>query len=426
MASIQIVGGKKLNGEVNIQGSKNAVLPILAATVLVNGISKLNHCPKILDVYHMINILEALGCLVKWEGSSIIVDTTTLYTSTVPEDLVKKMRSSIILMGALLGRTKTAIVSYPGGCSIGARPIDYHLHAFAKMNISLKEEDGLIYCDTDDIIGTDIFLEFPSVGATENVILAAVLAKGKTVIYNAAKEPEINELCNFLNAAGADIVGVGSDKIEILGVESLHDVEYTTASDRIVAGTYLAAVAGVGGEVVLRDINSSCLEGIILVLREIGSDIICGDDYIKISSHGRPKPIPIIRTMPFPGFPTDMQSQMMSVFMMATGTSKIVEGIFEGRFQNVKEQLKFGADIQINGREATICGVPELHGADVYASELRGGAALIIAGLMAKGKTNVHNPIHIQRGYEDICRDLRNLGADISFTSDTDLIASST
>ena len=181
MAIIQIVGGKELNGEVNIQGSKNAVLPILAATVLVNGISKLNHCPKILDVYHMIKILEAIGCLVEWEGSSIIVDTTTLNTSTVPEDLVKKMRSSIILMGALLGRTKTAIVTYPGGCSIGARPIDFHLHAFAKMNISLKEEDGLIYCNTDDVIGTDIYLEFPSVGATENVILAAVLAKGKTV-----------------------------------------------------------------------------------------------------------------------------------------------------------------------------------------------------------------------------------------------------
>ena len=426
MAIIQIVGGKELNGEVNIQGSKNAVLPILAATVLVNGISKLNHCPKILDVYHMIKILEAIGCLVEWEGSSIIVDTTTLNTSTVPEDLVKKMRSSIILMGALLGRTKTAIVTYPGGCSIGARPIDFHLHAFAKMNISLKEEDGLIYCNTDDVIGTDIYLEFPSVGATENVILAAVLAKGKTVIYNAAKEPEINELCNFLNAAGAIIVGTGSDKIEIVGVESLHDVEYTTASDRIVAGTYLAAVAGVGGEVVLRDINSSCLEGVILVLQEIGSDIICGDDYIQISSHGRPKPLPIIRTMPFPGFPTDMQSQMMSVLMMATGTSKIVEDIFEGRFQNVKEQLKFGADIQIDGREATIRGVPELYGTDVYASELRGGAALIIAGLMAKGKTNVHNSIHIQRGYEDICRDLSNLGAEVSYISENNLVVSST
>nr|WP_281533097.1 UDP-N-acetylglucosamine 1-carboxyvinyltransferase [Anaerocolumna aminovalerica] len=254
--------------------------------------------------------------------------------------------------------------------------------------------------------------------ATENVILAAILAKGKTVIYNAAKEPEIIELCNFLNAAGADIVGAGSDKVEIHGVENLHDVEYTTASDRIVAGTYLAAVAGVGGEVILRGINSSCLEGVILVLREIGSHIICGEDYIQISSHGRPKPIPIIRTMPFPGFPTDMQSQMMSVLMKSTGTSKIVEDIFEGRFQNVKEQIKFGADIQINGREATIRGCSQLQGADVYASELRGGAALIIAGLMAEGKTNVHNPIHIQRGYEDICRDLGNLGAEISYISE--------
>ncbi|QHQ62055.1 UDP-N-acetylglucosamine 1-carboxyvinyltransferase [Anaerocolumna sedimenticola] len=413
MAFIEIIGGKQLNGEVNIQGSKNAVLPILAATVLINGIVKLNNCPKILDVFHMIKILEAIGCNIWWEKSSLIIDTTKLNTSTVPEDYVKMMRSSIILMGALLGRTHSVTITYPGGCTIGARPIDYHLSAFQDMNVSLEEEDGLIKCTTTGIKGNDIFLKFPSVGATENVILTAVLASGKTSIINAAKEPEITELCKFLNAAGAKITGVGTETIEIIGVDFLRPTEYTACSDRIVAGTYLAAVAGTGGEAVLTGIGKDSLNTVIKLLREMGCSILTGEDYIIIASSGRPKPIPFIRTMPYPGFPTDMQSQIMSVLMMATGTSKIVEEIFEGRYQNVKEQIKFGADIRISGREATIYGVPTLYGCEVFASELRGGAALVIAGLMAKGKTTIYNPYFIERGYEDICRDLRGLGADI-------------
>lgn len=413
MAFIEIAGGKQLNGEVNIQGSKNAVLPILAATVLVNGITKLNHCPKILDVKHMIKILEAIGCTVNWEGSSLIVDSTNINTSIVPEGYVKEMRSSIILMGALLGRTRTVTISYPGGCTIGARPIDYHFSAFEKMNISWREEEGLIYCTTTGIKGTNIFLKFPSVGATENIILAAVLATGKTGIYNAAKEPEIIELCKFLNAAGATITGAGTDKIVIDGVDGLYDVEYTTASDRIVAGTYLATVAGTGGEAILKGIGCASLQGVIQILREMGCSIVCGEDYIMISSSGRPKPIPLIKTIPYPGFPTDMQSQMMSALTMATGTSRIVEDIFEDRYQNVQEQIKFGANIQIHEREAIIQGVSILKGCEVYASELRGGAALVIAGLMAVGKTILYNPNFIERGYEDICRDLRELGADI-------------
>ncbi|WMJ88468.1 UDP-N-acetylglucosamine 1-carboxyvinyltransferase [Anaerocolumna sp. MB42-C2] len=413
MAFIEINGGKQLNGEVNIQGSKNAVLPILAATVLVNGIIKLNNCPKILDVFHMIKILEAIGCIVWWEKSSLIIDTTKLNTSTVPEEYVKMMRSSIILMGALLGRTHSVTITYPGGCTIGARPIDYHLSAFQDMNISLEEEDGLIKCTTTGIKGNEIFLKFPSVGATENVILAAVLASGRTSIINAAKEPEITELCKFLNSAGAKIRGAGTETIEIVGVEFLYPIEFTACSDRIVAGTYLAAVAGTGGEAVLTGIGGDSLHTVIKLLREMGCSILTGENYIIIASSGRPKPIPFIRTMPYPGFPTDMQSQFMSVLMMAAGTSKIVEEIFEGRYQNVKEQIKFGADIRILGREATINGVPELMGCEVYASELRGGAALVIAGLMAKGKTTIYNPNFIERGYEDICRDLRGLGADI-------------
>ncbi len=416
MSFIEIVGGKQLNGEVNIQGSKNAVLPILAATVLVNGITKLNHCPKILDVYSMIKILEAIGCRTWWENSSLLVDTTKINTSTVPEDDVKKMRSSIILMGALLGRTGSVTITYPGGCTIGARPIDYHLEAFEQMNVCLKEEDGLIQCNTNGIKGNDILLKFPSVGATENTILAAVLASGKTRIFNAAMEPEICELCKFLTACGAKIFGAGTKRIEVDGVDFLHCVEYTAASDRIVAGTYLAAVAGCGGEAILTGIGCGSLHSVVGVLRSMGCGIVCGDNYIIIASSGRLRAIPSIKTAPYPGFPTDMQSQIMSLLMTAEGKSIITEEIFEDRYQNVTEQLKFGADILVKERDATIHGVEKLTGCDVYASELRGGAALVIAGLMAEGKTRIYNPNFIGRGYEDICRDLSLLGAQISLS----------
>jgi UDP-N-acetylglucosamine 1-carboxyvinyltransferase len=417
MAFIEIVGEKQLNGEVNIQGSKNAVLPILAATVLVNGISKINRCPKILDVFHMIKILEAIGCIVKWEESSVIVDTRSIHTTIVPEELVRKMRSSIILMGAMLGRSGEVTITYPGGCTIGKRPIDYHLDAFKKMNVHLEEEDGLIYCSTSSMKGADIVLKFPSVGATENIVLAAVLGKGATNIFGAAKEPEIIELCRYLNIAGAKIYGAGSGHIRIEGVDRLYDVEFTTASDRIVAGTYLAAVAGVGGEAVLKGIDSKSLSSVTDVLEKTGATIIKTRDDIIISSSGNIKPVPYLKTMPYPDFPTDMQSQMISVLMKGTGISRIEEDIFEGRYQNVYEQIKFGANIHIDDRIAIITGVTKLKGCDVYASELRGGAALVIAGLMAEGKTRIYNTNFIERGYEDIVRDLKELGATISYSA---------
>ncbi|MDF2587455.1 MAG: UDP-N-acetylglucosamine 1-carboxyvinyltransferase [Anaerocolumna sp.] len=417
MSYIEINGGKQLNGEVNIQGSKNAVLPILAATVLVNGITKLNHCPKILDVFNTISILEAIGCIVYWENSSLIIDTTKLNTSTVPDEYVKQMRSSTIFMGALLGRTNSVTISYPGGCTIGKRPINFHLEAFQEMNVSVEDDGNLIHCTTKRVKGSNIFFKMPSVGATENVILAAVLAEGKTHIYNAAREPEITELCKYLNAAGAKITGAGKDEIVIDGVDYLHAVEYTNPSDRIVAGTYLTAVAGTGGEAVLNGIGCSSLQTVISLLKEMGNTILCGEDYIMISSSGKTKPIPFIYTAPYPGFPTDMQSQMMSVLIKASGTSNIYEEVFENRYQNVPELIKFGADIVINDKEATINGVSLLKGSDVFASDLRGGAGLVIAGLMATGKTTIHNPDFIKRGYEDICKDLRNLGADIRYMS---------
>ncbi len=415
MTYIEIMGGKKLSGEVNIQGSKNTVLPILAATLLINGITKLNHCPKILDVEHMIEILVDIGCTVTWEDSSILVDTRGLSTDVVPTELIKKMRSSIILLGALLGRCHSAVVTYPGGCTIGARPINFHLDAFKKMNVALEEENGLIKCVTNGIKGADIYFPSPSVGATENVILAGTLGFGKTRIFNAAREPEILELCKFLNSAGAKIYGAGTSRIEIEGVASLYQTEYTAPSDRIVAGTYLAAAAGTGGEVTLKGIGCGSLYAVIQTLREMGSHIVCLQDAITIHSDAAIKAVSEIKTAPYPGFPTDMQSQIMSVLMKASGSSKIVEEIFEGRYQNVPEQARFGAQICLQDREAFITGVPVLKASEVSAGELRGGAALVIAGLMAEGRTIVKNPYHIQRGYEDICRDLRALGAQIEY-----------
>ena len=417
MAYIHVTGGKKLIGEVDIQGSKNASLPIIAATVLIDGVTKLERCPKISDVFHMTNILESIGCKTYWEGSSLIVDTSTLNTSTVPAEYVKKMRSSIIMMGALLGRTKEVTITYPGGCLIGARPIDFHLDAFKKMNISLEDVDGLIVCQTANIIGTEINLKFPSVGATENTILAAVLAKGRTLINNAAKEPEVTDLCLFLNKAGAKISGYGTDQIIVEGVEKLHEVSYMISSDRIVTGTYIAAVAATGGHIKLAHTNCELLQGVVDLYRKIGCHIICDEDNIYVSASGKPRSIPFIRTEPYPGFPTDMQSQTMAVLMCARGTSQISEEIFEGRYKIVDEFRKFGANIEIEDRLATIHGSTNLKGAKVYASELRGGAALVIAGLIADGDTFIHNPGHIKRGYENICRDLQILGADINYVS---------
>lgn len=415
MSYVHVTGKKRLNGEIEIQGSKNAALPILAATVLIDGVTKLDKCPKISDVIHMTDILQSIGCKTHWEGSSLIVDSSTIKTSTVPEEHVKKMRSSIIMMGALLGRTKEVTITYPGGCLIGARPIDFHLDAFKKMNIFLKEVDGLIECSTPKIQGTDIRFKFPSVGATENTILAAVLASGDTIIKNPAKEPEITDLCLFLNKAGAKITGYGTREIKVTGVDKLHEVSYVISPDRIVTGTYLAAVAAIGGNVTLKNTNCNVLRKVINLYRRIGCNITCEKTNILVSATEKPKAVDFIKTEPYPGFPTDMQSQTIAVLMKATGTSKVSEEIFEGRFKIVNELKKFGAKIEVKDSVATIYGTSKLKGNKVYATELRGGAALVIAGLMADGITKVYNPEHIKRGYEDICRDFRQLGAEIYY-----------
>ncbi|TAH64881.1 MAG: UDP-N-acetylglucosamine 1-carboxyvinyltransferase [Anaerolineaceae bacterium] len=423
MSSINVIGGGRLKGETKIQGSKNAALPIIAATVLNKGITILRNCPRILDVFHMINVLKELGCLATWEGNTLIMDTSNVTSTKVSESSVQKMRSSILFLGALLGRYHEVSIAYPGGCSIGNRPIDYHLDSIKKMNVNqefLGEDKGIIHCNTDKIIGTDIFLKFPSVGATQNVILTAVLAKGVTRIFNAAREPEVMELCNFLMEAGARICGKGTSYIEIEGVGNLHDVEYTLSPDRIVAGTYMAAVAAAGGDVVLLDTPVGQIESVIKVLEKIGCKIKTSDEYIKICCNRKPLPYDMLKTQPYPGFPTDMQSQLMTVLSLSDGKSTIIEEIFESRYQNAYELKKMGAKITIEKaqKKAVISGVKHLEGAKVIAHDLRAGAALVIAGIAAQGATIVKEATSIERGYEDICRDLNNLGASVRYCSD--------
>ncbi len=423
MSSIEVIGGKQLKGELKIQGSKNAALPVIAATVLNKGISKLKNCPKILDVFHMVKILEELGCKTTWDQNTLIVDSTEANVTHVSEDSVRKMRSSILFLGAILGRFHEVTIAYPGGCLIGKRPIDFHLNAIRKMNVTqefLGEDSSIIHCYTDKIIGNDIFLEFPSVGATQNAILTAVLSEGVTRIFNTAREPEVIEVCNYLIEAGARICGKGSAFIEVEGVKKLHDVEFTLSPDRIVAGTYMAAVAAARGEVTLLNAPGRQLDSITRILRRIGCEIETSDEVIRICSKHRPLSIDALKTQPYPGFPTDMQSQLMSVLCLAEGKSTIIEEIFESRYQNVDELKKMGAVINLekDTNKALIEGVDKLHGAIINAHDLRGGAALVIAGLSVEGTTIIREAAYIERGYEDICRDLSVLGAKIRYCSE--------
>jgi UDP-N-acetylglucosamine 1-carboxyvinyltransferase len=418
MSSIEVIGKEQLKGELKIQGSKNAALPVIAATILNKGISILKNCPKILDVIHMVKILEELGCKTSWDKNTLTVDSTDADVTHVSESSVSKMRSSILYLGAILGRFHEVTIAYPGGCSIGKRPINYHLNAIKKMNVTQEfsgEDKSIIHCYTDKIIGNDIFLEQPSVGATQNVLLTAVLSEGVTRIFNAAREPEVTEVCNYLIEAGARICGKGTSFLIVEGVKRLHDVEFTLSTDRIVAGTYMAAVAAATGEVVFTNPPTDQLLSTIRTLKKTGCEITTMDKAIKVKNLQRPKPIEVLQTQPYPGFPTDMQSQLMSILCLADGKSTIIEDIFESRFQNVTELEKMGAQVSIEeeGRKAVITGVATLQGAELYAKDLRGGAALVLAGLAAEGTTIVQEASYIERGYEDICRDLSILGARI-------------
>lgn len=412
MSSYVIEGGKKLEGEVRISGSKNSSLPIIAATILNGGVSKLYNVPKIHDTQMMFEILKELGCEVKKSSNKVVIDSSKLNKYEISENLMREMRSSVILAGALVGKVHKALFSYPGGCDIGTRPIDLHMKGFEKLGIKINENYGNISCTCDRIESAKIDLDFPSVGATENIILASCLAEGTTIISNAAMEPEIVDLQNFLNKMGANISGAGTNIIEIKGVKKLKDVSYNIMPDRIEAGTYLCAGAITGGNIKLIDVVPEHVIPAITKLEEAGCTIDVKATTIELKAPKRLKPIDI-KTMPYPGFPTDMQSIFTAITTTAKGTSIIIENIFENRYKYVQELVRMGAKVTIEGRTAVVKGTRKLHGASVKATDLRGGAAMVIGGLAAKGKTTVNEIKYILRGYEDFDKKLRNLGAKI-------------
>ena len=417
MGEYHITGGQRLNGQLSIYGGKNAVLPMLAATVLNKGISVIHNCPRISDTFMVINILKAIGADVKIEGNTIIIDSSDADNYLVPEEYVREMRSSIIFLGSVLGRFGQVKISYPGGCELGARPIDLHLKGIRQLGADIAEEGGFIFAKAAEIKGARIDLDFPSVGATENIMLAAVLAEGRTIISNAAREPEIVDLQNFLCAMGAKISGAGKGIIIIDGVKSLYDVEYTVMPDRIVAGTYLSAAAITGGELLLKNIVSDHLNPITSKLEESGCEIKMEKTTVYLKAPKEIKPIKRLRTHPHPGFPTDMQPQLMALLSTANGMSIVEETLFESRNKHISELIRMGANIVLlqDGMTSVITGVKKLQGANVICKDLRGGAALILAGLAAEGKTVVANSAFVERGYVRIEEDLKKIGADISY-----------
>ena len=407
-----VEGGGRLNGEIDISGSKNAVLPIIAASLLNKGQVEIKNCPQIHDVKMMFEILKRLGCKVFENNQTILIDATSIVSNEIPEELMREMRSSVIIVGALLGRLKSAKFTYPGGCEIGARPINMHLEALKQMGVKFEEECGRIECKANQLMGTEIVLDFPSVGATENIMLASTLAKGVTYIRNVAREPEIISLQDFLNSMGAKIYGAGSNAIRVQGVERLHDTSYHVIPDRIEAGTYLCMVAGCGGEAKLNHVNPEHIQTVLHKLKQTNCKISYSRDEIYIKSSKRILPINI-KTMPYPGFPTDMQSQFVTLLTIANGTSIVVENIFENRFKFASELLRMGANITIEGKTAVIQGVSKLKGANLEAKDLRGGASLISAALMAEGTSIIHGAQYVKRGYENLVEKLTILGAKI-------------
>jgi len=410
MDSIQIKGGYTLTGETKIQGSKNATLPILAATVLIPGISVIDHCPRISDVDTMIKLLRNIGCVVEWDGDKAIVDATSVREYRLPREDVVKMRSSIMLMGAMLGRIGEVSLDYPGGCVIGKRPIDLHLMVLRNLGTSIEETNQKIHATATTLKGNMIRMTFNSVGATENCILAAVCARGVTQIRNAATEPEIAALCEFLQKAGAMIDGIGTSQLTILGVPALHSAVYEVPGDRIVAGTYLLAGIICGGKITLHEMPVSHMTSVIQTAKRLGASIKSWDKTVAVDRQGDIRGIPYIRTENYPGFPTDLQSALMAVCTKATEKSIIEETIFENRYKIVKELCAMGAKIEIQDQKAFIEGKATLYGKQVIAEELRGGAALV-----AENVTIVKNRHFIERGYVNICKDLRALGANVSF-----------
>ena len=407
-----IEGGRKLEGNIDISGSKNASLPRKGGAILNGGITKLYNIPNIDDTKISLEILEYLGCKVKKSKGKLEINSKTMNKVDIPEDKMIKMRSTVTMAGAILGRFKKVIFTYPGGCEIGARPIDLHLKAFKKLGINIEENYRFIRCTCDKIIGTDIDLDFPSVGATENIILATVLSQGITTITNAALEPEITDLCVYLNKMGAKIEGIGTSTIKIRGVKVLKDVSYKIIPDRIEAGTYLCIAAATGGRVCLNNVEPTHIIPVISKLEEAGCKLDVQNTKIQIEAPKRLKAVDI-KTFPYPGFPTDMQQVFGAMLAKAKGTSIIIENIFENRFKYMSELKKMGAKVAIEGKTGIIKGTNRLNAAILKSTDLRGGAALVLAALTAKGKSRVEDIEYILRGYEKFDEKLQNIGAKI-------------
>ena len=413
MPTWKVFGGKTLSGKLKVQGAKNAVLPIMAASLIGGGVSRLEGCPQLSDLDASAQILQHLGCSVLREGDVITIDSSSMCRSHIPHELMLKMRSSVMYMGAILARKGEVRLSTPGGCELGSRPIDLHLKALSALGAEISEEGGEVCCRANGLRGAHINLDFPSVGATENAMLAACAAEGETVITNAACEPEIEDLQNFLVSKGAYIEGAGSPVIRIRGFAPKEYVCHRIMSDRIVASTYLCAVASAGGEMLLENVVPAHFSTVLTSLKAMGCGIISGQDYVRIRRTGALRASKPVVTKPYPGFPTDAQALLMAACLKADGTSVFVENIFESRYRHVPELCRLGADIRTEGRVAMVTGVERLCGAPVTACDLRGGAALVLAALAAEGETRVFDSGHIERGYESFDSCLAALGADI-------------
>ena len=414
MSAYLVEGGNRLQGTARVHGAKNSVLPILAATILCPGESVVHNCPDLSDVRASIAILEHLGCRVERAGDTVTVDASALTGRDVPDALMREMRSSVIFLGAILARLGEAVMSFPGGCELGPRPIDLHLAAIRSLGAQVREQGGELHCSAaGGLAGCEITFSIPSVGATENAMLCACGAEGVTVICNAAREPEIVDLQAFLRALGADVRGAGTSVITVRGKKPLHGGEHTVMPDRIVAATLLTAVAAAGGEAELLGIDYRQLSTVTAVLTEAGCRIRSGSDSIHICREAPLRGVRPIRTAPYPGFPTDAQPPVMAALCRGTGTTVFVENMFESRYRHVDELSRMGADIRVEGKVAVVCGVERLHGAALQAADLRGGAALVVAALGAEGRSEITGLHHMDRGYYGLEDTLRGLGADI-------------
>ena len=414
MEKLVITGPTPLKGEVNISGAKNSAVAILPATLLIDGVCVINNVPNIVDIKLSCEILEGLGAKIKWiDKNSLEIDTRNITKTVAPIELTRKFRASYYLIGSMLGRKKEIEVGLPGGCNLGPRPIDQHIKGFEALGANVEIVGGNVKAKTDKLIGTSIYMDIVSVGATMNVMLASVLAEGTTTIDNAAKEPHIVDLANFLNTMGADIRGAGTDVIKINGVEKLTGGKsYSVVPDQIEAGTFMLAAVASRGDITIRNCITKHLECVTAKILEIGGNVEADEDFLRVWCDKRPSKA-TIKTLPYPGFPTDLQAQMGVVLSIAVGTSIINESIWESRFQYTNELNKMGAQITSQGKSAIFEGVEKLYGASVYSTDLRAGAALIIAGIIAEGRTEIYNLGHIDRGYENIEEKFRKLGANI-------------